>query len=105
MKVSELEALLRKHSAVIRFLPQKTKKIVEKRHKNQFPNGKIQYIESFHREMLVVEEEVLPNLAGKILLAENHTTNSTVTFSKELIFTSLEEVYDYLKGKGRSKSK
>lgn len=95
MDIKELENIMVTHGVVLRAIPNKTTGIYEKRHIDQFPDGKIMYLEDFKRAMLVIEK--IPKNAGKFILECEKNTLSTVKFTGRKYFDSIEEAVNSLK--------
>lgn len=94
MTVTELEALMIKHGAVIRALPESVCTVAEKYHADQFPNAEVQFLPEYHREMLV-EEKCLAH-GGQYVLELARHSNAGVQFRGWRFFKSLNEVAEYL---------
>ncbi len=88
MTVKELEQLMIDNALIIRAVPKKVVQVFEKSHLKDFPNGKIQYIEKYKREMLVVE--TVPKNAGKFLIGRNLENSSIVRYEGQ-VYDSIEE--------------
>lgn len=89
-----LSELMTTHGAVIRAIPQKERHLYEKELKSLYPDGKIEYVDEFKREMLV--QYTAPQNAGKFYLTFANHTMQTVVFNNSLIFDSLDQIVDYL---------
>lgn len=92
--LNQLSELMTRHGAVIRAIPQKKRHLYEKELKSLYPDGKIEYVDEFKREMLV--QYTAPQNAGKFYLTFANHTMQTVIFNNSLIFDSLEEITEYL---------
>ena len=96
MDIKELEKIMVEHGLVIRVIPQKVRSILEKQHVDKFPDGKIEYLEKYKREMLVVEET--PKNAGKFVIECVKHNYADVHFAGKNFYGSIEEaVEDFLK--------
>ena len=80
LTVEELEILMVKHGIALRAIPQRVQDILEVHHKDKFPDGKIVYMDDFHREMLIVES--IPKHAGEFLMECRQETSSMVVFQR-----------------------
>lgn len=98
MTLKELEALMVKHGAVIRAITESERIVVEKRHADQFPNAEVKFLPEFNREMLVDVKSHAHG--GQFVLECVRSTNSMVNFTGRRFFKSLNEIAEYLEGKG-----
>lgn len=89
MTVNELETTMRKHSLVIRVIPEKVVSVYETTHKDEYPNGRIEYISKYKREMLVVE--CVPVAAGKFVVTKQSDTSGKVNFTDMTAYDTIEE--------------
>lgn len=89
MDLNELNDIFINKGIVLRAIPRKVKGIYEKSHAHDFPDGKIQYLDEFRREMLVLE--YVPEHAGEFLIEFAKNTDSIVRFSEKKYFVSLED--------------
>ncbi len=84
------------NAITIKAIPEKVVSIFEKSHLDKYPNGRIQYLDKYKREMLVVE--TVPKNAGKFVIGVN-TGNSSVVRYEGKFYNSIEEaVADLLNG-------
>ena len=81
MTIQELETIMQEHGIVLRAIPNKTCGVYEVSHKDEFPEGRIVYLEEYKREMLVVERT--PKNAGKFLIELVHSTAANVCFTAQ----------------------
>lgn len=88
MTIQELEQIMVENAVTIKAIPEKVVSIFEKSHLNEYPNGCIQYLEQYKREMLVVE--TVPKNAGKFVIGRN-TGNSSVVRYEGKFYNSIEE--------------
>lgn len=96
MDIKELEEIMIEHGVVLRAIPKKVRGVYEKYHADEFPNGTIEYLEDFKREMLVVWS--IPKNAGKFTFECEKHTGSTVKFRGKKFFDSIEEAVKDLIG-------
>lgn len=94
MDINELERLMIDEGLVIRAIPLKIREIYEVRHKDKYPDGRIEYLAEYKRKMLIVERE--PENAGKFLITRGWGTLSTVKFQNDPYFDTIEEAVNYL---------
>lgn len=93
-----LAELMMKYRVVVRAIPKKIRCIVDKRHIDQFPDGKIVYMEEYKREMLVYYE--FPQHGGQFLVTQCRGTNASVDFRKpHFYFNSLFDIIEFLEAK------
>lgn len=96
MDIKELEKIMIEHGLVIRAVPKKVRSVFEKQHIDKFPDGKIEYLERYKREVLVVDQ--VPKNAGKFIIECAESACATIRFSGEKFYDSVEEaVEDFLK--------
>lgn len=93
MTIKELEKIMVENAITIKAIPNKVVSIFEKSHIDKYPNGCIQYLEQYKREMLVVE--TIPKNAGKFVIGKN-TGNSSVVSYNGVFFDSIEDAVDSL---------
>lgn len=98
MDINNLQRLMLKYGAVIKTIPEMHTNCIETRHAQDpvlnLISAKVEYREEFKRDMLVITQR--NTLGGKFLLAFDQTQDTTVKFDKELIFDSIEQIYNYL---------
>ena len=80
MDIKVLENIMQEYGLVIRAIPNKIKRIYDSYHIKDFPDGKLEYVEKFGREMCVVMES--PNHAGKFVIDCAPHTYTDVKFTK-----------------------
>jgi len=104
MTMQELEEIMILKGIVIRAIPMMITGIYETRHASRYPNGVVKYLESYDREMLVVE--TVPENAGKFMITTEMNTSGVVRFFKSTFtdniykgrfFISLEEAVQAVK--------
>lgn len=102
MDINELERMMVKYGIAIRTIPLKQRHVLEKCHIGDYPkgHGKIQYLEEYGREMLVIE--TVPSHAGQFTFEFAKNTDSRVIFHGKAFFESLEELVDYFQEIERS---
>lgn len=88
MTIQELEQIMIENAVTIKAIPKKVISVFEKSHLVEYPNGRIQYLEAYKREMLVVE--TIPKNAGKFVIGMN-TGNSSVVRYEGKFYGSIEE--------------
>lgn len=94
MDIKELEEIMVSHGVVLRAIPMKVRGIYEIRHRNQFPNARVEYLEDFKREMLI--DERTPKNAGKFIFEANQGTGDMVRFHANRFYDSIEEAMEDL---------
>lgn len=90
MDIEELEKIMREHGAVLRAIPYKTHEVYELYNRDVLPDGRIEYLEQYGREMLVVER--VPENAGNFLIESAKSTIGTITFHNRPYKTIVEAV-------------
>lgn len=103
MNIEDLEKIMVDYGVVIRAIPKVCRDIIEKRHINEYPDGKIVYLEDFKREMLIIKR--IPKNAGKFLLEYNQKTSNMVKFEGKKYFDSITDAIQYLLEKERGQMK
>lgn len=88
MTIEELERIMVEHGATIRAIPKVIVGVYDKRHIDKYPDGRIEYLDSFKREMLITES--VPKNAGKFLLKSKCGTMSMVQFEGKF-YDSIEQ--------------
>jgi len=94
MDIKALEKIMVEHGVVLRAIPMKVTEISEVRHQKRFPNARIEYLESFQREMLIIERT--PQNAGRFIFEANQRTGDFVKFYAEKFYDSIEEAIEDL---------
>lgn len=90
MDIKDIERVLVTYGVAIRAIPARERKVLEAYHAKDFPNGRVEYLPAYKREMLVVER--VPEHAGKFTFEVVGNTVSTVTFSGNRYYDSIEGV-------------
>lgn len=94
MNLDILQKIMIEKGLSIRAIPMANRIVVELRHKDDFPNGHVQYLEEFKREMWV-EERQNPH-RGQFVVESNCGTRATVKFSGKRFYNSLQDLFkDY----------
>lgn len=88
MTIEELEHLMVEHGIVLRAIPNTVREILEVRYRDEYPDGKVVYLEEFHREMLIVEH--VPKHAGEFLMECRQGTSQMVPFNR-IFYKSISE--------------
>lgn len=100
MNVMQMQEIMTTYGLVIRTVPNQVTSILDERHKNKFPDGKIKYLEQYGREMLIVK--TIPEHAGKFLIESVNDTGRIVRFSPGKYFDSVEDaINDFMKSELR----
>lgn len=101
MTIQELEKFMKEHGVALRAIPLKGRVIYAPHYKDEYPDGKIMYLEEpYNREMLVVE--FTPPHAGKFLIESVKGTSATVWFTNRY-FDSIEDAVEaVLSGEAKS---
>lgn len=94
--LEDLQKIMVSNGLTIRAIPVKRRIVVELRHKNDFPNGTLQYLEEFKREMWVEERKNIHG--GQFIVESNCGTNATIHFSGKKFYSSLEELIEDING-------
>lgn len=89
MTIGELETAMKQHALAIRAIPEKVISVYETSHKDEYPDGHIEYIDKYKREMLIVE--TAPATAGKFITVKQDTTNSNVNFAGLPSYDTIKE--------------
>lgn len=74
----------------VRAIPETVRNVVELKHKDKYPGGRVEYIDSFKREMWVYER--CPRHGGQFVVESKCGTGSMIRFSGKRYYNSLEEV-------------
>lgn len=96
MDIKVLENIMQEYGLVIRAIPNKIKRIYDSYHIKDFPDGKLEYVEKFGREMCVVMEA--PNHAGKFVIDCAPHTYTDVKFTNGMYFNTIEDAVNYIIG-------
>lgn len=89
-KLKQLQNIMIDNALSIRAIPKTVRDVVELRHKDKYPGGHVEYIDSFKREMWVYER--CPRHGGQFVVENNCGTGSMIRFSGKRYYNSLEEV-------------
>ena len=90
MNINELTELMVEHSLVIRAIPKEVRSIYDVRHAARYPEGTIERLPGWNRDMLVVRSK--PKNAGKIIILQCKNSGAKVDFTKpEQYFDSVED--------------
>lgn len=90
MFLEKLQKIMTEKALSIRAIPKTIRGVVETRHKDMFPEGCLEYLEEFKREMWVYERH--PSHGGQFVVESNCGTGSIVRFSGKRFYDSLEEI-------------
>lgn len=101
MDIKEMEELMLEHGVVLRAIPRKSRVVLGKIHIDKYPQGTIQYLEEYKREMLVFYE--VPKNAGKFIFECVGHTDSMVRFYAAKFYDGIEEAFEDLKNGNYSK--
>lgn len=88
--IERLQKIMVEKALSIRAIPKSIQGVVEARHKDQYPDGHLEYLDRFGREMWVYER--YPEHGGQFVVQRNCGTSSTVTFYGKHYYDSLEEI-------------
>lgn len=88
--LENLGRLMVLYNLAIRCVPHIVRNVFEVSHKDEFPDGEVQYLPEYNREMLVVNH--IPKHAGMFLVEELKGTNATVSFNTKRFYGSLDEI-------------
>ena len=89
MNIQELEKFMIDTGVVISAIPKKSVSIVEKYHIDKFPNGKIEYLEEYKREMLIFEK--VNKQGGKFTI---QTRKDVIFGNPSKFYNSIEEAVE-----------
>lgn len=90
MTLLEFERFMRENSLVVRAIPQKVVHVFEASHIGEYPDGKIEFLPEYHRNMLLLEE--VPEHAGMFVAEIQCNTAKSTRFSSKKYYASLEEL-------------
>ena len=96
MDILELEKIMKEKGLVIRAIPNEIKCIYDSYHISEFPEGKLEYIPQFNREMCVVMQK--PKNAGKFMIESIRHTYADVKFVNEMYFDTIQDAINYIIG-------
>lgn len=97
MTIEELEKLMQEHGLVIRAIPKKVRMVCHPADQNNYPDGRVRYLEEYGRPMLV--RESVPENAGKFLIESARTTDPSIHF-QGTCFDTLEDALNAVTGIG-----
>ncbi len=89
MTIEALGQLMVEHGACIRATPNIVRDVLEARHINEYPDGKIVFLPEYKRNMLVVEK--IPKHAGQFLVKTGLSTMARVDFNGAEFYDTLED--------------
>lgn len=90
VKLEHLQNIMIENALSVRAIPKAVRDVVELRHKDKYPGGRVEYIDSFKREMWVYER--YPRHGGQFVVESKCGTGSMIRFSGKRYYNSLEEV-------------
>ena len=96
MTIKELEQIMIQNAITIKAIPEKVVSVFEKCHLAEYPNGSIQYLDKYKREMLVVE--TIPKNAGKFVIGRNTGISSVVKYEGQFYDSIEDAIIDLLNG-------
>ena len=96
MDILELEKIMKEKGLVIRAIPNEVKCIYDSYHIKDFPEGKLEYISQFDREMCVVMQK--PKNAGKFMIESAKHTYMDVKFNNTEYFDTIQDAINYIMG-------
>ena len=94
MEIIELERIMKEKGLVIRAIPNEIKCIYDSYHIKDFPDGKLEYISQFDREMCVVMQK--PKNAGKFMIESVRHTYADVKFNHSECFDTIQDAVNYI---------
>lgn len=94
MDINILEKIMKEKGLVIRAIPNEVKCIYDSYHIKDFPEGKLEYISQFDREMCVVMQK--PKNAGKFMVASAKHTYMDVKFNHSEYFDTIQDAINYI---------
>ena len=94
MEIVELEKIMKEKGLVIRAIPNEVKCIYDSYHIKDFPDGKLEYISQFDREMCVVMQK--PKNAGKFMIESVRHTYADVKFNHSEYFDTINDAVNYI---------
>ena len=95
MIIELLDKFIKEKGLAIRYIPEKIRSAydVNDHTLKSIPNGEVQYLPEYKREMLVVY--TVPKHAGELLVTQCKHTMKNVDFSQGMYFKDLGEMYKY----------
>lgn len=100
MDIAELEKIMQEYGVVLRAIPNKAREVYEASHQDQFPDGRLEYLENYGRMMLI--REYAPQHAGQILIESVKSTSATVWFQPRFYPHIEDAVKDLVDGRAKS---
>ena len=100
MDIAELEKIMQERGVVLRAIPNKVREVYEASHQDQFPDGRLEYLENYGRVMLV--REYAPQHAGQFLIESVKSTSATVWFQPRFYPHIEDAVKDLVDGRAKS---
>jgi len=94
MTIQELEKIMVQYGVAIRAIPQTVISVYEASHIDQYPEGHLEFLEGYGREMLIVQKT--PHKAGKFVIIPDNGTSTSVSFACEPFYDSIEDAVDAL---------
>lgn len=92
----QIKSIIDSGDYALRRIPKFKKIIVEKRHFDQYPDGKIVYLEDYKREMCVCQRKL--KYGGKwFIVSETGSGRSINPFSISYLIKDIQTVFDYIK--------
>lgn len=96
MEIYELEKIMKEKGLVIRAIPEKIRCVYDASNLDKHPNGIIEYIPQFKREMCVVWQ--IPKHAGQFMIESINHEFATVEFKNKKYFNSIADAINYIYG-------
>ena len=90
VRLEHLQNIMVENALSVRAIPKTVREVVELRHKDKYPGGYVEYIDSFKREMWVYEK--YPKHGGQFVVESKCGVGSMIRFSGKRYYNSLEEV-------------
>lgn len=94
MNIKELETIMAKYGVAIRAIPEMARDVFDVRHKDKYPDGRVQFLPEYKRDMLVVERR--PEHGGQFIMEHGLKTMSGVSFKGKKYYASIEEAINDL---------
>lgn len=88
--LNTLQKIMIDNGLAIRAIPIMRRIVVDIRHKNDFPDGHIEYLDEYKREMWVENRKNIHG--GQFVVESNCGTQSSISFSGEKFYDSIEEL-------------
>lgn len=96
MDIIELEKIMQEKGLVIRAIPNEIKCIYDSYHIKDFPEGKLEYVSQFNREMCIVMQK--PKHAGKFMVERANHAYMDVKFNNSEYFDTIQDAINYIIG-------